>query len=314
MAGIILFSLGGHYRLFFTDLVHDNVIGTFVNRNHFAGYMELTLSMGIGLMIARLGNSGPSYSGWRYRLVAALSFLISPKMRLRMMLVIMVIALVLTHSRMGNSAFFAAMMIVGAISIPLSWRSARSTAVLILSLVVIDVAIIGTWVGLEKVVSRINNTTMAAVNGAGNDSVEERLLPAQSTLPLIREFPLFGTGAGSFYGVFPKYQPPEVRGYYDHAHNDFAEITSDLGLVGAAVLALLALSTAAVSIKVLYQRRSSLTRGVAFGALMSIVALAIHSTVDFNLHIPANALTFVMIMALAWVAAKLPSQRRTSRS
>lgn len=312
MAGIFLFSLGAHYRMFFSELIHDNVIGTFVNRNHFAGYMEMALSIGIGLMLARLGKRGHSYSGWRQRLVAALSFLISPKMRLRMMLVIMVIALVLTRSRMGNTAFLAAMLIVGMVSIPLSWRMAPATVALILSLVIVDVVIIGTWVGLEKVVNRINDTTLVSNSGGGQDSIEERLLPARYTLDLIREFPVFGAGAGSFYNVFAKYRPPEVGGYFDHAHNDYAEIASDSGLLGAGLLATLVLSTFSISIKVLYQRRASLPRGVAFGALMSIVALAIHSSVDFNLQIPANALTFVMILALAWVAAKLPSQRSAS--
>lgn len=311
MSGIFLFSLGAHYRLFFSELIHDNVIGTFVNRNHFAGYMEMTLAIGIGLMLARLGNSGSSYSGWRQRLVAALAFLISPKMRLRMMLVVMVIALVLTRSRMGNTAFFASMLIVGLISIPLSRRAAPATIALILSLVIVDVVIIGTWVGLEKVVSRINETKIvASEEGAEGTSIEERTLPALYTLEIIHEFPVFGAGAGSFYNVFKKYQPPEISGDWNHAHNDYAEIASDFGLLGAVLLAILVLSTFAISIKVLYQRRASLPRGIAFGALMSMVALAIHSSVDFNLQIPANALTFVVILALAWAAAKLPSQRR----
>ena len=319
--GVLLFSLGAHYRLFFYELLHANVLGTFANRNHFAGYMEMTLAVGIGLMLARLGNSEPTYSGWRHRVVAGMNFLLGPKMRLRIMLVIMVIALVLTRSRMGNTAFFASMLIVGLISLPLSWRTAPATIALITSLVIVDVVLVGTWVGLDKVVSRLDETKLSTsaaggINNAGKvingkyveDSVEERLLPARYALHLIADFPLFGTGGGSFYTAFTRYRPPEIAGYYDHAHNDYAEIASNSGLLGGALLALLTLSSFVMAVKIMIKRRSSLVRGIAFGAMMSIVALAIHSSVDFNLQIPANALTFVIILALAWVAAKLPSQ------
>ncbi|MYM37624.1 polymerase [Duganella sp. FT94W] len=317
--GVLLFSAGAHYRLFFYELLHANVMGTFANRNHFAGYMELTLAVGIGLMLARLGNSGPSYSGWRHRVASGMQFLLSPKMRLRLMLVIMVIALVLTRSRMGNTAFFAAMLIVGLISLPLSWRAAPATVALITSLVIVDVVLVGTWVGLDKVVSRIDETTLAA-SGQGNagkvingkhveDSVEERLLPARYTVQMISDFPVFGTGGGSFYTTFTRYRPPEIVGYYDHVHNDYAEIASDHGLLGGGLLAALVLATFGISLKIMLKRRSSLPRGIAFAAMMSTVALAIHSSVDFNLQIPANALTFLIILALAWVAARLPSQQ-----
>lgn len=319
IVGVLLFSFGAHYRLFFYELLHANVLGTFANRNHFAGYMEMTLAVGIGLMLARLGNSAPSYSGWRHRVVAGMNFMLGPKMRLRIMLVIMVIAMVLTRSRMGNTAFFASMLIVGLISLPLSWRTAPATIALITSLVIVDVVLVGTWVGLDKVVSRLDDTALSAgpnanagkvVNGKYvEDSVEERLLPARYALHLIADFPVFGTGPGSFYTAFSRYRPPEIAGYYDHAHNDYAEIASDNGLLGGGLLATLVLASFGMALKVMLQRRSSLPRGIAFGAMMSMVALAIHSSVDFNLQIPANALTFLIILALAWVAAKLPSAR-----
>ncbi|MES2300406.1 MAG: O-antigen ligase family protein [Pseudomonadota bacterium] len=309
MLGIFLFSVGAHYHLFFTDIEHSRALGTFVNRNHLAGYLEMSLALGIGLMLARLGQGGPAYPGWRQRLVAGLAFVISPKMRLRLMLVVMVMALVLTRSRMGNTAFFASLLAVGLVSLPLSWRTAPATVALIVSLLVVDIVIVGTWVGLEKVVERINDTTVVATSGHIEDSVEERLLPAHQALELIAQYPAFGTGAGSFYNAFGTVRPPAVRNYFDHAHNDYAEVASDSGLPAAALLAALVLATVVSALTVLVRRRSSLPRGVAFGVLMSIVALAIHSSVDFNLQIPANALTFVLILALGWAAQALPSRR-----
>mgnify|MGYP006191148481 CR=1 FL=1 len=69
-------------------------------------------------------------------------------------------------------------------------------------------------------------------------------------------------------------------------------------------------STLAKMLRVLAKRRSSVPWGMAFGVAMAIVGLLIHSTVDFNLQIPANALTMVVILAMGWAAHALPSKRR----
>lgn len=311
MVGIILFSVGAQYKIFFVDISHENVTGTFVNRNHFAGYMEMTLALGIGLMIAKLGNHKERHPGWKLKVVAALNFLISSKMRFRLMLIVMVIALVLSRSRMGNTAFFCAMLLIGILTVLLSRKNAPATAALILSLVIVDIFVIGTWVGLEKVVSRINQTEIAITTDQvvrREESVEERMLPAKYAVNLIRDFPLFGAGAGGFYTNFLRYRGSDIVSYFDHAHNDYAEITSDMGFAGAGALLLLTLTSLVVAIKAIYKRRSSLARGVAFGSAMGVVAIGIHSWVDFNLQIPANALTLVVVITLSWLAYKLPSQ------
>ena len=303
--GAVLFSLGAKYSLFFTELDHKNVIGTFVNRNHMAGYMEICLSVGIGLMLAKLGDDVSRHRSWRSALAAAMDFMLSPQMRLRLMLVVMVIALVLTRSRMGNTAFFASMLIVGLLAIVLYRKTAPKTMVLIASLVVIDILVVGTWVGLEKVVDRMQKTEVTIAAGGQEESVELRQEAARYTLELIEDFPLFGTGAGSFYNAYLRYRAP-WWGYYDHAHNDFAEFAADFGLPALGILGVFVTLTAGVALSSMARRRSSLPRGLAFGALMAMLAIGIHSWVDFNLQIPANALTVVLVMAMAWCVWGLP--------
>jgi O-antigen ligase len=305
IAGALLFSFGAKYTLFFSEITHANLLGTFVNRNHMAGYMELCLSVGIGLMLARLGNDSGGSRHWRSRLRGAIDFMLSPTMMLRLMLVIMVIALVLTRSRMGNGGFFAAMIIVGIVYILLSRKTAPKAVVLIASLIIIDVVVIGSWVGLEKVVSRVQETSMTIEGEGREESVELRLDAARHGIDLIQDFPVLGTGAGSFYGTYLRYRTPR-DGYFDHAHNDYVEIAADFGLLGLGLLGAFVALTLATGVRVLVKRRSSLPRGIAFGSLMAMVALIIHSWVDFNLQIPANALTLLVIMAMAWCAAALP--------
>lgn len=316
--GTVLFALGAHYRLFHVELAHNRAIGTFVNQNHLAGYLCMCLSIGIGLMLARLGPGSSWPSDRKLRMKVVFEFLLSPKMNLRILLIVMVIALVLTRSRMGNVAFFAAMLIVGLTTVLMATRrrtllTARRTTptviVLIASLVLIDVFIVGTWVGLEKVVQRLEETSLTNEDRGIEETFEERTEGGRRALRIIEDFPLTGTGGGSFYGSFMRYRG--VGGfYYDHTHNDFVEIAADYGMIGLALLGTLVAMTLWRALSILARRRANLPYGIAFGVAMSIVALLIHSTVDFNLQIPANALTMVVILSMAWVSHELPSPER----
>lgn len=312
---VVLLSIKADYQIFFVHLSHHDAIGSFVNRNHLAGYLCMTLSIGIGLMLARLSGRPVRHHGWRTRLLAALEFVLSPKMRLRLLLIIMVIGLVLTRSRMGNSAFFAAMLIVGAMAIVLARKTAPQTIVLIASLVIIDVLVIGTWVGLEKVVDRIQGTEVRIADGGASESIEARSEAARTALAIVRDYPLVGTGGGSFYNIFLSYRSPQYEySFVDHTHNDFVEIATDFGLTGLGILGLLVALTLGVALRTLATRRSPLPWGIAFGATMAVTALLIHSTVDFNLQVPANALTIVVVLAMAWSARTLPSSAEKSRT
>ena len=271
--------------------------GTFVNRNHFAGYLEMCLSIGMGLMIASLDTNAAR--GARQRLRKALALFLSEKMRLRLYLAVMVIALVLTHSRMGNTAFFASMMASGVLGLLLMKRAPRTMVLLIASLVAIDILIVGTWFGVEKVVARLEQTS--AVHDADRVEVSERAWRQWNAYRLV------GSGGGSFYSVFPEYRDSKILSYYDHAHNDYAEFLSEYGVLGAMLLAAIVLSSFLAALLALYKRRDPLMRGMAYASTMGILALSIHSVVDFNLQIPANAATFMVILALAWLSLNLKS-------
>jgi len=300
------FHLAGmKYELFSTALDHTGAaMGTFVNRDHYAGYLEMTLAVGIGMMIATLRGSGPRT--WRQMLRDWVSWLVSPRVLLRLMLVVMVIALVMTRSRMGNSAFFMSVLIAGVIGLALSRHATRSTVILLVSLIVIDIFVVGAWFGVEKVVHRLEQTTFTrgdkARSGSGEQSVEERVEPGLMALKVRKDFPFVGTGGGTFYVVFPQYREQEIDAYYDNAHNDYVQFAVETGVLGLGLIGLLVLSTFLVALKTQYERRDALSRGVAFGVAMGIIALMIHSWVDFNLQRPANALTFVVLLAMGWAA------------
>jgi putative inorganic carbon (HCO3(-)) transporter len=182
-------------------------------------------------------------------------------------------------------------------------RLTRATAMLFGSLLLVDIWVVGNFFGIERVVQRLQQTTLQA---------EQRDEVSFDTLAAIGDYPLTGTGAGSFYAIFPIYQRGEVRGYYDHAHNDYAEFAVELGLPAVALLGSGVLLSLGVALAAQRRRHDNLMKGLGLGAGMGMLALLIHSSVDFNLQIPANAAMFMVLMALAWVSRYLPRPQRQS--
>lgn len=272
--------------------------GTFVNRNHLAGYLEMTIAIGIGLMLA-LREDKP------FRWINVLELLLSPKARIRMALIIMVIGLVMTQSRMGNTAFFASLIIVGAIFILVTSKNRLRNSLILVSFIIIDLIVISQYFGLERLKDRLVNTQVSISQEEGQlffDINDLRGLAFTNAIPLAQEKPFTGQGAGSFEVVFMGYAGPNFGGHFDHAHNDYLQFWIEFGLIGSLPLAAFALIALFYAFKALKTQKSIYRSGIGFGAAMSIIALIIHSSTDFNLQIPANAATFVIVCAIAVLA------------
>jgi O-antigen ligase len=274
--------------------------GTYVNSNHLAGYLVMCLSAGVGLLVADLERTGPGARGWRERLRRWLRYLLGPRMRLRFLLAVLVVALVMTRSRMGNLAFFIALGCAGMCLLATGQRFSWRVAAFLASLFLVDVLILGRWFGLDRLLQQLAGSTPGG---------EDRLSYYPAIVEYVASFPLTGSGGGSFSGVFPNFQPASVTGLVDHAHNDYLEFAAELGLPGLAMLTVLVLSSAWQAWRVLFRRRSALPRGAAFATLMTCAWLALHSATDFNLQIPANALTAAVLLMLPWVCRDLPTAR-----
>jgi O-antigen ligase len=116
---------------------------------------------------------------------------------------------------------------------------------------------------------------------------------------MARSHPVLGNGVGTFETVFPAYMSHVSDLHWTHAHDDFAEVLAETGLVGGALL-LWGL--------VLFFRRAFLHlparlradwSWIPIGAAVGAVGLLCHSLVDFNLRLPANAAWFVVCVAVA---------------
>jgi O-antigen ligase len=192
--------------------------GTFVNRNHLAGFLVLCTTIGIGYLLGQMRETAGKRE-WRQRMRDWARLALGPKMRLRVYLSLMVIALVLTHSRMGNASLFSAMMIAGVLGLFLLRRAPRAMLTLVVSLLIIDIVIVGTWFGVEQVVDRIQTTGTWSEQGQRYRD-QDRLDVDNEVLNAWQSFRLLGSGGGTFYTVFPAYRQSDISHYFDHAHND----------------------------------------------------------------------------------------------
>ena len=270
--------------------------GTFINRNHFANLLVLALSAGTGLLLAQMNLQGSE--NMRERLRSLLQAALGPKARLRIYMIVTVIALVLTRSRMGNLSFFAALTMVGVIAL---WRlntPSRPLVVLVVSVLVIDIFMVGTWFGMEKVVDRMRQSVQIEQD-EWSIKDKNRSNANREALNIISLSPVTGMGGGSFYTVYPAWRGNDQK-FMDHTHNDYLEFAIDYGLVGLILLAWFMTLCMLRAVRGLKRRDKPQQFGISFASLMAMVAMMIHAFVDFSLHIPANAVWFMVLCILPY--------------
>jgi O-antigen ligase len=302
-AGLMLLS-GLEWGFFAEkDAYRGVATGTFVNRNHLAGYLALGAAAALGLILSEIG-SGNRAGGARNRILGLISLLFSAKMRARLALIMMVIALILTRSRMGNTAFFASMCVCAVGFMLLRHRRyVLRTLLLFASIVLIDLLIVSNWYGLERVVDSIEQTDLATENRA------TLLGEAQHTM---ETYAKVGSGLGTFAMAHAPFRRSSSWTYFDHAHNDYVQFLIETGAIGLGLLGVFVLGHVLHAIRVLLARRRRSAAAATFAALMAMLAQAIHATADFNLQIPANAASLLVLMAMA--ASWSGTSRRRRRS
>jgi heme/copper-type cytochrome/quinol oxidase subunit 3 len=136
---------------------------------------------------------------------------------------------------------------------------------------------------------------------------DSRYLIWHAALKLWHENPWWGIGPAHFDYRFGKYRPDLIQKSPDRVHNDYLNTLTDFGIVGLALILVAVVAVFACAIWTWrYVRGSPNTLGqhrsnklaLVLGACIGLVAILIHSLMDFNMHIPANALIAITLMAL----------------
>lgn len=267
--------------------LHDGrLTATFYNPDHLAGYMEMALPILLGLFLTGMARG-------KSLLMVYVAFML-------------LCALVLSLSRGG---WFGLLLGLFFMAMYLLFDPKFTHKGLILALMGGTVAIVLIVLASTPVVERIMTMTE---NGL-EPNLRDRIGVWESTIEMIHAHTLTGTGPGTFAIEFTKYQRPGLLARIAMAHNDYLHFISEAGIGLILIAAWMMLGVYTMAFKKL-RNPSRLVRGITLGAVSGITAILVHSIVDFNLHIPANAILFTMLVAL--VASPVPVhdrflQRRT---
>jgi O-antigen ligase len=275
----------------------EEATGTYINHNHFAGFLELVLPWVVAqtyFLLRPKGAVNPSASS---RSGSSSSRVSRPSAYLYVFLVVVIlIAIVFSRSRMGIFSALLSLIFMAAVT---QIREKNRALVGITLAIVCAALAYAAWIGLSPVLARFEALEH------GGLTTEGRVSFWKSDIALVRDYPIFGTGLGTFEYAFSAYQDSLLELRVDHAHNDYLEFSSDLGLPGAALLFGPILYLLGKMIVVLTSDRSRYRRSVLLGCIGSVIGLLTHTVADFNLHIPANALVFAVILGLGYKVACL---------
>jgi O-antigen ligase len=255
----------------YTDLPQRvRLTATFGNPDHLAGYMEMAIPLLLGLFL--------------FRYMTAKRFL------LVFMTFLLLTALILTLSR---GAWFGMLTGLLFMAICLLFDRYFTHKRLIIGLMGGTLAVALIVLASTPVVERILTMTE---DGIG-PNLQTRMRVWSCTTDVIAEYPLIGTGPGTYALSFIKYQPAGLTTQFTMAHNDYLHFVSEAGLPLIAIIAWMIIALYRKGFQKL-KNPSRLVRGTTLGAMSGITAILVHSFVDFNLHIPSNALLFTVLAAL----------------
>jgi O-antigen ligase len=277
IAGFALIQgIAGNGKLYWLRVPQSNgwIYGPYVNHNHYAGLMEMLTP--IPLVVSLIGG----VSG-RMRALALSAA------------AVMACTIFLSGSRGGMAAFAVQIILLAAFVLKRrkDWTAPFAlTGFLALSMILL------VWLGggdLAERLTRAHDITPTELSG------DTRLTIDRDAIKIFAQRPPMGWGLGVFGVIYPSYSSLSTNLQVGMAHNDYLQLLVETGAVGF-IIALWFLAVLFRSaLRKLNHRQSGSNAAVTLAALLGISGILIHSFVDFNLQIPANAAMFYVLCVIA---------------
>ncbi|MGH8597472.1 MAG: O-antigen ligase family protein, partial [Gammaproteobacteria bacterium] len=265
---------------------HGRASGTYICPNHFAGFLEIVLAV----LLARIAVHRPTTLSIEHRAIQKL---------LEIFVVVVVLVGIVTSLSRGGWVTTAALCVLFVLW---GWRAKAvpaGVAVAVLGLLLF-VGIIAPSVPAVR-----NRLAETVVFAEGDKSVEikditmaGRTAMWRATVKIIRDHPVFGTGPLTWEWFQLKYRDPRLQKRPRYAHNDVLHLASDYGAVGFVLVSSILGCFFWHAARLSRREDPSEQRAFAIGSAVAVGAIVVHSVVDFNMHIPANALLVVTLMGM----------------
>jgi O-antigen ligase len=259
--------------------------GPYVNRNHFAGFAELVLPLAlVPLVLGRVRRE-------RWPVVGLFA-------------VLPIGALFLAASRGGIVSFGAELSVLALVMIQrreMGKQLFAGGAVLLVALLLVS------WLGVGQILQRLSSVQLLEVSSGKRASMR------RDTWRIFLDHPFVGTGLGTLQLVYPPYESLYDGKIVNHTHNDYLEVLAETGLLGGICCAWFLGVLLVQSLERLRQFNNSFLGALQLSGFVACSGFLVHSFVDFNLHIPANALLFFLMAHLATAEIQQTGQPTTSR-
>jgi O-antigen ligase len=260
--------------------------GPFVNRNHFAGFVELTLPAGLALLIFR---------GLRRDMIPLTGLLT----------IVPIGAMILSGSRGGIVSFGFEVAVLALLA---RFRKAPEGPRLVALAIVGSAALaLVAWLGAGTAIERFSTLH------PGDVTLSRRAGMVRAAAHIFFDHPIEGAGLGSLVAVYPRYETLYDGYIVDHVHNDYMELLAEMGILGGLCGLVFLWILVREARRSFTAEQGHFSRAVHAGAIAALCGLLLHSLVDFNLHIPSNALLFLLQAHLS-TTTPLPSQGAAVRT
>lgn len=277
------------FLLFHPVEIHEKVLrltGTLGNQNHFAFFLEMVLPLAVALLFMRLNFFSTSLSV-REKFLGAMNANWRTQ-RYVVATVLLGVAIFLTGSRGGMVTLILTFLVFAQLAFFLK-QSGLMRKRLRVILVVITVAAV--FMGFQNLKKRFSHDPMES---------RGRILRLANTANMIGDFPVLGTGFGTYRYAYFLYDTNIGAKWSTHAHNDLMENVSDGGFIGGLILFGLFGSVILTMFRIWMTRNHKTVKMVGLGILSALFAVIFHSFFDFSLRIPSNMLFLMLLLILGF--------------
>ena len=263
--------------------------GPFVNRNHYATWAIVAVPLSIGYLIAHsAAHWHDSPASWRARVVAAMD---ARAALLLAAAALMTVGVVLSLSRSGMLGLAAALAVGGGISRARRAEEGRRhvrPAVVVGALAVMAGTLIVLRVPAAQVADRVSGVPIA---------LEDRATIWRETIPVVRDFWVAGTGAGTYQTSMAVYQRSGEGLIFNQAHNHYLQVAAEGGLLLGVPAAIALLLLAREGARALARDRSGVF-WLRAGAASGLAGVAVQSLLETGLLTPANGVLAAIAAAI----------------
>ncbi len=261
------------------------IYGPYVNHNHYAGLMEMLVPIPLVFSLTR-GARGPR------KIMAGIAA------------AVMACTIFLSGSRGGMVAFLVQ---VGVLAIVVFWgQKSRTVTRALLPFLLIGVGLV-VWLGGNELARRletIHAETRAELSGGTRLDID------RDALHMFARRPILGWGMGVFPDVYPQFRSFHTNFFINEAHNDYLQLLVEMGGLGFATMLWFLWLLFRHAGRKLQHWPEDTNGAVGLAAMLGVTGILVHSLVDFNLQIPANAALFYVFCVVAAMESRFGKTRR----